>query len=213
MRRVAVLLAIAAVAIPVTSAVADQNQPAADAVSAAVQARLQTTSPVFANCPTQNTLPQPDGSTAQNCELRVVVGTNVITGVAVAKAAGASYQVTDLFLSAPVPNDWQKCSRRAGGGRNNGQTPRLVKVHGLACGAIKLLAGDIRQLPLQGNLRLPPQFPVTGHGTNTIGFVIASYSCTGKTRVVQGFNPFGVLTARCFNGFGDGFVYKFTQSS
>jgi hypothetical protein len=55
---------------------------------------------------------------------------------------------------------------------------------------------------------------VAGHGTNTIGFVIFMFACRGTTRVRRsGGNPFGVLTAVCVNGFGDGFVYKFRQSS
>jgi hypothetical protein len=209
------ILVIAAVGllVPVANADASSNQAAASAVGNAVQARLPSATQLFVNCPSENTIQDVDGSTDQNCEFRVLVGNTVNTGVALAKPVGGQYQA-ELFFSSPVVDKWRRCSTRGAGGGNSGQKAHLVKAHGVACGDLKLLESDIRQLPLQNFLRLPRHFMAVGHGTNTVGFVIFAFSCRGRNRVIHGpVNPYGLLTAKCFNSFGDGFIYKFEQSS
>lgn len=210
---VATLAALAGCALAAQTAGAVSNPGAAQAVSDALMGRIPSITDLFVNCPTENTVPTTDGSVAQNCEFRAVASGAVSSGEAVAKQVGAQWQVSDLILLPPAPDSWVKC-RKGGGGSANGQKPRAFRAHGVVCSDLKLLISDIRALPLERNLRLPKRFTVAGHGTNTIGFITIVFQCRGITRVLQqGENTFGLLTASCFNPFGDGFTFRFTQSS
>jgi len=214
--RIALLVSLALTALAAgasSGAFAASNPGASSALADQVRATLGSPTELFVNCPAKNTVPLEDGSLGQLCEFRAVLNNAVVTGSAVAKPVNGTWQISDYFQSNPMLNEWRRCGRSAVGGRSEGARTQSVSVHGYACsGGLPLHAGDLRFIARKHKFRLPRSFDLWEHGTNTIGFVVFSFSCDARTfRHKKG--VFGVFRATCATAFGDAFVYRFRMAA
>jgi hypothetical protein len=201
----------------VSTAYAASDPAATDAIRAAIVAKLPSATQLFVNCPSNNTLPTSDGSTAIACEFRAIDGGIVIHGgSATATLVNGQWQASDVLAGDQAPNRWGSCRLGGLGGHSTGQTPRKLRVHGTPCFDARFLTHDIGALALgDSGLRIPRHFKVAWYGTNTVGFVTNTFACKGRVRVrhPRRGNPFGRETARCRTIFGDRFLYVFDQHS
>jgi len=199
------------VAMLVAMAVPTQaDQGATQAAAGAIKAKLPAVGHLFVNCPEQNAITAPDGSTGIGCEWRGIASGAVRTGSLTVTLANGQWHAADLHVSRPLPRQWRSCSRRGLAGHKSGQNPTRLDVHGVGCSTAKLLANDIGERVLLQNLRVPRRFTEAWHGPHTAGFVIDTFRCRGAVRLDHE-GGYAHETARCANRFGDRFVYGFAQ--
>ncbi|MFL5883578.1 MAG: hypothetical protein ACJ77M_00790 [Thermoleophilaceae bacterium] len=209
MALVGAVAALAAAAVPTQA-----DQAATQAAVGAIEGRLPAVTRLFVNCPDQNTIAAPDGSTGIGCEWRGLVSGAVRTGSLTVTPAGGGWQAGALYVSPPFPQRWRSCSRRGLSGHDTNQRPVRLAAHGVACSDAKFLARDIGARVLLHNLRVPRHFTESWYGTNSLGFVINTFGCRGKARLHRGDEyMYAHEVARCANRFGDRFVYSFVQGS
>jgi hypothetical protein len=178
-----------------------------------IERRYPSAHSVFLNCPANNTLGE-----GLACEFRFLLGRRVVKGVGSVQPEEEGRVRTAWWLvgfraQAPAPRRWRRCSIHHHGSESS--SPVRLSGYGTDCGEARELARRIAAFDVsQHNLRLPRHFTEGEFQTNTLGFVVARYRCSGRVQVRQGNpNPYGHETAQCRTRFGDKFIYVFDQGS
>jgi hypothetical protein len=189
------------------------NPKAAAVVRAKVLRAMPWARRLFVRCPGANRDPSEDGYIQINCEFRALHGSLVVHGESFVRMKNGRWYEASPFVTEKAPKDWRDCVERDLSRPSRGHIPRRLRAHGIGCSLARVLAIDVRHYAISRVL-LPAQITVRFYVLGTIGFVLHTFHCHRRVKVLQGVeNPFGRERATCRAPFGDRFAYTFDQHS